>query len=46
MVYDIDTELPMSVLDSLELEVKAAQTASDNAYLSSLKISPAELPGI
>ncbi|HHT88618.1 MAG TPA: hypothetical protein GX002_06390 [Clostridiales bacterium] len=44
MVYDIDTELPMSVfLDSLELEVKAAQTASDNAYLSSLKISPAEL---
>ncbi|TAH70385.1 MAG: hypothetical protein EWM47_05490 [Anaerolineaceae bacterium] len=44
MVYDYETVLPMSVfLDSLELEVKAAQTASDNAYLSSLKISPTQL---
>lgn len=44
MVYDYESELPMSVFsDALELEVKAAHTASDNAYLSSLKISPAKL---
>ncbi|NLO09293.1 MAG: hypothetical protein GX129_05425 [Clostridiales bacterium] len=44
MVYDNEATLPMSVfLDSTELEVKAAQTASDNAYLKSLRISPANL---
>lgn len=44
MVYDYESGLPMSVFtDSLELEVKAAQTASDNAYLDSLKISPGQL---
>lgn len=44
MVYESDTELPMSVfMDSLTLEVKPAQTASENAYLSSLRISPGEL---
>jgi hypothetical protein len=44
MVYDYESELPMSVfVDSFELEVNAAHTASDNAYLKSLKISPAEL---
>ncbi len=44
MVYDYDTGLPMSVSSNpLELEVKAAQTASDNANLASLKISPNEL---
>lgn len=44
MVYDDELELPMSVFsDSLEIEVNPIQTASENAYLSSLKISPAEL---
>jgi hypothetical protein len=44
MVYDYETELPMSVFyDSTEIEVKPAHTASDNAYLSSLKVSSAEL---
>lgn len=44
MVYDYESGLPMSVFsNSLELEVKAAHSASDNAYLESLKISPGEL---
>lgn len=44
MVYDYESRLPMSVFsDSLELHVNAANTASDNANLSSLKISPADL---
>ncbi len=44
MVYDSETGLPMSISSNiLELEVKAAQTASDNAYLASLKIGPGEL---
>lgn len=44
MVYDYESEFPMSVsTDKLELEVKAAHTASDNTYLKSLKISPTEL---
>lgn len=44
MVYDYEAGLPMSVSSSsFELEVKAAQTASDNASLESLKISPAVL---
>lgn len=44
MVYDYESGFPMSVSNnSLELEVSAAHTASDNAYLSSLKISPTEL---
>lgn len=44
MVYDDEFKMPMSVSsDSFELEVNPAQTASENAYLSSLKISPAQL---
>lgn len=44
MVYDYDSKDPMSVFsNSLELEVIAAQTASDNGNLASLKISPSEL---
>jgi hypothetical protein len=44
MVYDYESALPMSVFsDSLELEVRAAHAASDNARLGSLKISPTEL---
>lgn len=44
VVYDYESRLPMSVFsDSLELNVNAANTASDNANLSSLKISPANL---
>lgn len=44
MVYDYESGFPMSVSsNSLELEVKPAQTASDNAHLKSLKISPASL---
>ncbi len=44
MVYDYGSGLPMSVFsDSLVLQVKAAQTASDNASLASLKISPEQL---
>lgn len=44
MVYDYELGFPMSVsCNSLELEVSAAHTASDNAYLKSLKISPTEL---
>lgn len=41
MVYDFETGDEMSVSSNvLNVEVKAAQTASDNAYLKSLKISP------
>ncbi len=44
MVYDYESGYPMSVSsNSLELEVKAAHESSDNAYLSSLKISPTQL---
>lgn len=44
MVYDYSSGYPMSVSSNkLELEVKASHTASDNAYLKSLKISPTEL---
>ena len=44
MVYDYESGLPMSVFaDSIELTIQAAQTASDNARLASLKISPAML---
>lgn len=44
MVYDYESGFPMSVSSNiLELEVKPAQTASDNANLSSLKISSAQL---
>jgi len=44
MVYDYESGFPMSVSNNiLELEVKAAQTASDNASLASLRVSPAEL---
>jgi hypothetical protein len=44
MVYDHESGLPMSISSkSLELDVKVAQTASVNANLKSLKISPAKL---
>lgn len=44
MVYDYETELPMSVFyDSTLIEVAPAYTASDNAYLSSLRTTPSEL---
>lgn len=44
MVYDYESGLPMSVFtDSIELAVSATQTASENANLNSLKISPATL---
>ena len=44
MVYSYDTgdEMPVSS-NILSVEVKAAETASDNALLKSLKISPTEL---
>lgn len=44
MVYDNESGLPMSVSSkSLEIDVKAAHTASENANLKSLKISPTDL---
>jgi len=44
MVYDYESGLPMPVSSNiLELEVIPQQTASDNANLFSLKISPGEL---
>ena len=44
MVYDYTSGYPMSVSSNkLELEVIAPHTASDNAYLKSLKISPTDL---
>lgn len=44
MVYDMDTGLEMSVSSNvLYVEVKPLETASDNAKLKSLKISPSEL---
>ncbi|CRZ35158.1 cadherin-like protein [Herbinix hemicellulosilytica] len=44
MVYEFESGMPMSISsNSYELEVKPAQTASDNAYLASIKISPGEL---
>ena len=44
MVYDFETSDEMSVSSNvLTMEVKAAATASDNACLKSLKISPAQL---
>ncbi len=44
MVYDYESEIPMSVFfDSIELEVKAAHTASNNAHLASLKTSPTNI---
>ncbi len=44
MVYDYDSGNGMSVsVNVLTVHVNPAQTASDNAYLSSLKISPSEL---
>lgn len=44
MVYDYDTELEMPVSSNeYTVNVKALVTASDNAYLKSLKISPSEL---
>lgn len=44
MVYSYDTgdEMPVSS-NTLSIKVKAAETASDNASLKSLKVSPAEL---
>lgn len=44
MVYDYDSGLEMSVSSNvLTLKVKAAETASINANLKSLKINPSEL---
>jgi CxxC motif-containing protein len=44
MVYDIEGNNEMSVSSNvLTMEVKAAQSASDNAYLKSLKTIPSEL---
>lgn len=44
MVYDFETSDEMSVSSNvLTLEVKAAETASQNAYLKSLKTSPSQL---
>lgn len=44
VVYDYDSGFPMSVsTNTLELEVQAPYTASDNANLSTLKISPQQL---
>lgn len=44
MVYDYETGMPMSVSSNiLELEVKPAYTASENANLASLKINPGEI---
>jgi hypothetical protein len=44
MVYDYDTELEMPVSSNeYTVNVKALDTASDNAYLKSLKIRPSEL---
>lgn len=44
MVYDYDTELEMSISSSDHtVDVKAKETASTNAKLKSLKISPAQL---
>lgn len=44
MVFDFDTGMEMSVSHNvLNIEVKSAKTASDNAFLKSLKISPAQL---
>ena len=41
MVYDFETGDEMSISSNvLQIEVKPAQTASDNAYLKSLKVSP------
>lgn len=44
MVYDFETSDEMSISSNvLTINVKAKQTASDNAYLKSLKISPSGL---
>lgn len=44
MVYDFETDDEMSVSSNvLTINVKAVQTASDNAYLKSLKMSPSGL---
>ncbi len=44
MVYDYETGIGMPVsANVLSVHVSPAETASDNAYLSSLKISPSEL---
>lgn len=44
MVYDSATGIEMAVSSNqLELEVKAEQTASNNAFLKDLKISPSSL---
>lgn len=44
MVYDYESGLGMPVsVNILTIHVNPAKTASDNAYLSSLKISPSEL---
>jgi hypothetical protein len=44
MVYDFAESMGMSVSSNeLKVEVNSAKTASDNAYLKSLKISPSKL---
>lgn len=44
MVYDFETGIEMAVSSNdLTVDVKAAETASTNANLSSLKISPSEI---
>lgn len=44
MVYDFETGIEMAVSSNdMTVDVKAAETASTNAYLSALKISPSEL---
>lgn len=44
MVYDYEDEMEMSVSSNIyTISVKAAKTASNNAYLKSLKISPSKL---
>lgn len=44
MLYEYESEADMSVSSNVyTLNIKAKETASDNAYLKSLKISPSEL---
>ncbi|MBH1939293.1 cadherin-like beta sandwich domain-containing protein [Mobilitalea sibirica] len=44
IVYEYESGMGMAVsIKDLEVSVKAAQTASDNAFLGSLKISPSNL---
>lgn len=44
MLYDFENDMEMAVSsNSLTIEVKPAETASDNTYLKSLKTNPGEL---